>query len=69
MRLDHVISCLEQGCLEHAGQFAHVSRPGVLQQGPQSRRTERNVAVLRDLGLIGPNINARSLLDLTIAGG
>ena len=30
---------------------------------------ERNVAVLRDLGLIGPNIDAPSLLDLTIANG
>ena len=30
---------------------------------------ERNVAVLRDLGLIGPDIGARPLLDLTIAGG
>jgi NitT/TauT family transport system substrate-binding protein len=30
---------------------------------------ERNVAVLRDLDLIGPDITARSLLDLTIATG
>jgi NitT/TauT family transport system substrate-binding protein len=30
---------------------------------------ERNVAVLRDLGLIGPDIAARPLLDLTIASG
>ena len=30
---------------------------------------ERNVAVLRDLGLIGPEIAARPLLDLTIANG
>jgi hypothetical protein len=29
---------------------------------------ERNVAVLRDLGLIGPDIDAKPLLDLTIAG-
>ena len=29
---------------------------------------ERNVAVLRDLGLIGPDIAAAPLLDLTIAG-
>lgn len=29
---------------------------------------ERNVAVLRDLGLIGPDIAARPLLDLTISG-
>ena len=29
---------------------------------------ERNVVVMRDLGLIGPNIAARPLLDLTIAG-
>jgi NitT/TauT family transport system substrate-binding protein len=30
---------------------------------------ERNAAVLHDLGLIGPEIAARPLLDLTIAGG
>jgi len=30
---------------------------------------ERNVSVLRDLGLIGPDISAQPLLDLTIAGG
>jgi len=30
---------------------------------------ERNVAVLRDLGLIGPDIAAQPLLDLTIASG
>jgi NitT/TauT family transport system substrate-binding protein len=30
---------------------------------------ERNVLVLRDLGLIGPDITARPLLDLTIANG
>jgi NitT/TauT family transport system substrate-binding protein len=30
---------------------------------------ERNVAVLRDLDLIGPDITARSLLDLTISTG
>jgi NitT/TauT family transport system substrate-binding protein len=29
---------------------------------------DRNVAVLRDLGLIGPDIAARPLLDLTISG-
>ena len=29
---------------------------------------ERNVVVMRDLGLIGPNIAARPLLDLTISG-